>query len=60
MTMGSYYYIEDKNSEFGFTSVPEDDYAQAVLRIAKKRGFKITDNLILREIEELNRKQESK
>lgn len=58
--MGSYYYVEDKNSEFGFTPVPEDDYVQAVLRITKKHGLKITDNLILKEIEELNSKQENK
>lgn len=58
--MGSYYYVEDQNSESGFTPVPENDYIQAVFRIAKKRGLKITDNLILKEIEKLDNKQESK
>lgn len=49
--MGSYYYIEDKSSENGFTPVPEDEYIQAIFRIAKKKGVRITDGMILGELE---------
>lgn len=50
VTMGSYYYIKDKDSEFGFTPVPEEDYTQALLCIAKNKGVKITDKMILKKI----------
>ena len=49
--MSSYYYVEDKESEFGFTPIPEDDYMQAVFRIAKKHNLKVTDKMILKELE---------
>lgn len=56
--MGSYYYIKDKYSKIGFTPVPEDEYVQAVFRIAKKHGLKITNNMILKEVNELYKKGE--
>ena len=49
--MGTYYYIKDKNSELGFMPVPEDEYVQAVFYIANKHGIKITDEMILKELE---------
>ena len=52
--MSSYYYVEDKNSETGFTPIPEDEYMQVIFRIAKKRNLKITDKMILKELEEIN------
>lgn len=59
--MGSYYYVEDKNSDFGYTPVPEEEYVRDILSIAKKHGLEITDEMILKEIEEQkykNRKKE--
>lgn len=55
--MGSYYYVSDENSDLGFTPVPEDEYMQAILRIAKKHGLEITDAMILQEIEKTNREK---
>jgi len=52
--MGNYYYVRDKDSEFGFTPVPEDDYIQAIFHIAKKRNLRITDKMILAELKEGN------
>ena len=49
--MGSYYYIEDKNSDFGYTPVPEEEYMSAILSIARNKGIEITDELILKEVE---------
>lgn len=49
--MGSYYYVKDKNSELGYTPVPEDEYIEAIIRIAKKNGLKITDDMVLEEVE---------
>lgn len=71
--MGSYYYIKDETSEFGYTPIPEGEYAVAILRIARKKGTTITDKQILKELEKkreerfsgaararcLNRKEES-
>lgn len=57
--MGSYYYIKDKDSEFGLTPVPEDDYIQTILRIAKKRNLRITDKMILRELKDLRTSDET-
>lgn len=37
--MGSYYYLMDKNSELGYTPVPEDEYIEAILRIAKEKIY---------------------
>lgn len=54
--MGSYYYIEDKNSETGFTSIPEDDYIQAIFRVAKRRGLNITDKMILKALNQMEKK----
>lgn len=55
--MGSYYYLEDPDSEFGTTPVPEDEYLAAVLRIAKKKGIEITDEMILEELEEIKKRR---
>ncbi|OGH10862.1 MAG: hypothetical protein A2857_06385 [Candidatus Levybacteria bacterium RIFCSPHIGHO2_01_FULL_36_15] len=44
------YYFEDKNDEWGFTTVLGDDYIRALKTIAKNHGVKITDNMILKEI----------
>lgn len=49
--MGSYYYIKGKNSELGYTPVLEEEYIEAIFRIAKKKGVKITEAKILKEIE---------
>jgi len=48
--MGSYYYVKDPNSEFGYTPIPEEEYIVAILRIVGKRGVKITDGMILEEL----------
>ncbi len=52
--MGSYYYVKDKNSDFGYAPVPEEEYTQAIIHIAKKKGVKITDKMILKEVENLD------
>lgn len=54
--MSSYYYFDDPNSEFGSIPVPEEDYFAAILRIARRKGIKITDKLILKELEEMEEK----
>lgn len=51
--MGTYYYVRNQDSEFGFIPVPEDNYIQAIFRIAKKRKLKITDKMILKELEKI-------
>lgn len=38
--MGSYYNVKDKNSDFGYTPIPEEKYIGAIFRIAKKERFK--------------------
>lgn len=48
--MGSYWYIEDPDSEFGHVPIYEDDYVRAIFRIADKHGLEITDKMILEEI----------
>lgn len=53
--MGSYYYIRDKDSDLKFTPVPEDEYVQAIFRIAKKQGVEITDKTILKEVENIEK-----
>jgi hypothetical protein len=52
--MGSYYYVSDKNSDLGYTPIPENEYVQAVFCIAKRAGVKITDDMILDEVEKTN------
>ena len=47
--MSSYYYVQDPDSEYGFTPIPEDEYIQVIYRIAKKHGLNITDKMILEE-----------
>jgi hypothetical protein len=49
--MGSYYYINGSKSD-----IPEDEYIQAILSIAKKQGVEITDNMILQEVENSQKK----
>ena len=50
--MGTYYYLKNPNphDEWGMVPVHEDDYIAAILRVAKKRGVKITDGMIMKEI----------
>ncbi|OGE64430.1 hypothetical protein A3I48_00470 [Candidatus Daviesbacteria bacterium RIFCSPLOWO2_02_FULL_36_7] len=48
--MSDYYYIDDKESDFGYIPVLGDDFVAAILSIAKRRGVKITDEMILNEI----------
>lgn len=55
--MSSHCYIQDPNSEFGSVPVAEEDYITAILRIARRKGIKITDQLILRELEEIGKKE---
>ncbi|MDP3973785.1 MAG: hypothetical protein Q8P92_03045 [Candidatus Daviesbacteria bacterium] len=55
--MSSYYYVQDPNSETGFTPIPEDEYMQAAFRVAKNKGVNVTDKMI---IEELNQKNQKK
>lgn len=54
--MGSYYYVKDKDSEFGYTPIPEDEYVQTLFRVAKRQGLNITDAMILEEVEKMNKK----
>lgn len=53
--MGSYYYISDKDSDLEFTPVPEDQYVQAIFRIAKRQGVETTDKMILKEVENIEK-----
>ncbi|MBU1085320.1 MAG: NYN domain-containing protein [Candidatus Beckwithbacteria bacterium] len=48
--MGSYYYLDDPESESGSSPVFEDDYLSAIFSIAKKLKLKITDKMILDEV----------
>lgn len=48
--MTSYYYFDDPDSDFGFTPVPEENYVEAILKIAKKNGIEITQNMIFEEV----------
>ena len=58
--MGSHYYVNDPNSELGYTPVPEDEYMQTVFGIANKHGIKITDEMILAELEKQSTKSRKK
>lgn len=53
--MGSYYYVEDKDSDLALTPIPEDEYMRAILRIAKRQGVKIDDKVILKEVENIEK-----
>lgn len=48
--MTTYYYLDDADSEFGYTPVPEEEYVMAIFKITEKQGIKITDEMILSEI----------
>lgn len=56
--MGTYYYVDDPSEEWGYLPVHEDDYVAAIEAIAEKHGLKITDEMILDEVESV-RKEES-
>lgn len=58
--MGSYYYVDDPESDLGYFPIPEDEYVQAILRIAQKHGLQITDKMILAEIKKDRKKYTSK
>lgn len=53
--MGTYYYIEDPDNNDqltpGMRVVYEDDYISAIYSVAKKHGVKITDKMILEELD---------
>ncbi|MBI2330443.1 hypothetical protein HYU94_03555 [Candidatus Daviesbacteria bacterium] len=48
--MSDYYYIDDKESDWGYTPVLGDDFVAAIISIAKQKGLRITDKMILNEI----------
>lgn len=50
--MGTYYYLKnpDPHDEWGMLPVADDDYVDAIFRIAKKSGVKITEKMILDEL----------
>lgn len=58
--MGSYYFIEDPESDSRLTPVPEDEYIQVIIRIAKKSGIEITDQMILKELKNQNKRLDLK
>lgn len=47
--MGSYYYLDDPNSESGYFPLPEEEYLKAYKDIVKRHGINITDKMILEE-----------
>lgn len=49
--MGTYWYVNDPKSDEGATPVFEDDYVAAIFEIAKKKGIRITDKMILDEVQ---------
>lgn len=54
--MGTYWYVNDPKSSGGMMPVFEDDYVAAIFQIAKKKGIRITDKMIL---DEVNGKQDN-
>lgn len=48
--MGTYYYVDDPESDCGHLPIYEDDYIAAIFSIAKRSGMKITDKMILAEV----------
>lgn len=48
--MTSYYYFDDPDSDLGSTPVPEDDYVEAILKIAEKNGVKMSQEMIFEEV----------
>ncbi len=48
--MGTYYYVDDQESDWGFLPIYEDDYIAAIFQLAKKAGVKITNKMILEEV----------
>lgn len=55
--MSSYYYVQDPDSETGFTPIPEDEYIQAVFRVAKNKGINISEKMIIEELSRNNQKK---
>lgn len=51
--MTSYYYLDDPESETGSAPVPEELYIAAILQIASRKGIKITDQMILKEVKKI-------
>lgn len=49
--MSGYYYIDDPKSNLGYTPIPEEEFSQAILSLARKHGLKITDEMILKEVQ---------
>ncbi len=48
--MSDYYYFNDKDEEWGFTPVLGEDYIRALITIAKKKGIRITNRMVLEEL----------
>ncbi len=55
--MSSYYYVQDQESDTGFTPIPEDEYIQAIFRVAKNKGVNISEKMIIEELNQKNRKK---
>ncbi len=55
--MGTYYYLNDSEEEGGVLPVYEDNFIQAIFNIAEKRGIKITDKIILKEVKAMRQKE---
>lgn len=53
--MSSYYYLDDPKSELGSIPVPEEVYIAAILQIASRKGIKISDKIILKELEKMEK-----
>lgn len=47
--MGSYYYLDNPDSDMGYFPLPEEEYFKAYNAIVKRLGLKITDKMIIEE-----------
>lgn len=48
--MGTYWYVDDPDSDEGSVPIYEDDYVAAIFSIAKQHGVNITQKMILEEV----------
>lgn len=48
--MGTYYYVKDLKTKNEMVPIYEDDYIAAILKIAREKGVRITDNMIAEEV----------
>ena len=49
--MSGYYYLDDSESELGYTPVSENEMNSTILSIVKNHGLNITDKMILDQIQ---------